>query len=134
MNIEEKENTKETRVVFSFKMEKQNGLLTVDNFELPKHTQLVKGIQLISDYPDRLYYRGKQRIEIGGEELFPDSFESKILMSSLSVAPRERFFELGDVLPGDLSVKLRFEDKDHSNAPFGQGYKVTLVILIQERV
>ncbi|MBQ4818874.1 hypothetical protein [Aquimarina sp. MMG016] len=133
MNTEEQEKTKETRVVFSFKVEKQNGLITVDNFELPKYTKLVKGIQLISDYPDRLYYRGRQRIEIGGEELFPDGFESKILMSSLSVAPRERFFELGDVLPGDLSVKIRFEDKDHSSAPFERGYMVTLIILIQER-
>ena len=134
MTVEENKNTKETRVIFSFKMEKQNGLVTVDNFELPKHTQLVKGIQLLSDYPDKLYYRGKQRIEIGGEELFPDGFESKILMSSLSVAPRERFFELGDVLPGDLSVKVRFEDNDHSNATFDGGYRITLILLIQERL
>ncbi|WP_282088292.1 hypothetical protein [Aquimarina algiphila] len=113
-------------------MDKANGLFTVDNLELPKHTKLVKGLQLISEYPDRLYYRGSQRIEIGGEELFPDGFDSKILMSSLSVAPRERFFELGDVLPGDLSVKVRYQDKDHSNAAFGQGYKVSLIILIAE--
>ncbi|WP_299187642.1 hypothetical protein [uncultured Aquimarina sp.] len=134
MSTEEQENTKETRVIFSFKVEKQNGLVTVDNFELPKHTKCVKGIQLISEYPDRLYYRGKQRIEIGGEELFPDGFESKILMSSLSVAPRERFFELGDVLPGDLSVKVRFEDKDHSNVTFERGYTVTIILLISERL
>ncbi len=125
-------NTKETRVIFSFKMEKERGLLNVDTFELPKHTKLVKGIQLLSDYPDRLYYRGRQRIEIGGEELFPEGFESRILMSSLSVAPRERFFELGDVLPGDLSVKVRFEDANHTTTPFESGYMVTLVILIEE--
>ncbi len=134
MNNEEKPKTKETRVAFSFKVNKANGLFTVDNLELPKHTKLVKGLQLISEYPDRLYYRGSQRIEIGGEELFPDGFDSKILMSSLSVAPRERFFELGDVLPGDLSVKVRYQDKDHSNAAFGQGYKVSLIILIEEVV
>ena len=132
MSLEEK--TKETRVVFSFTVEKQNGLITVDNFELPKQTMFVKGIQLISDYPDRLYYRGKQRIEIGGEELFPDGFESKILMSSLSVAPRERFFELGDVLAGDLSVKIRFADKDHSSTGFDGGYTVTVVLLISEKL
>lgn len=128
------ENTKETRVIFSFTVEKQNGLTSIDNFKLPKHTKYVKGIQLLSDYPDRLYYRGKQRIEIGGEELFPDGFESKILMSSLSVAPRERFFALGDVLPGDLSVKLRFEDTDHSKADFNGGYTTTIILLISERV
>ncbi|UZO81372.1 hypothetical protein NBT05_02600 [Aquimarina sp. ERC-38] len=134
MDMEEKQHTKETRVVFSFRMEKQNGLVSIDTFELPKHTRYVRGIQLLSDYPDRLYYRGKQRIEIGGEELFPDGFESKILMSSLSVAPRERFFELGDVLPGDLSVKVRFEDTDHTKANFDTGYMVTLILLIQQSI
>jgi len=130
----QEEETKETRVVFSFPVEKQNGLNTIDSFELPKHTKYVKGIQLISDHPDRLYYRGKQRIEIGGEELFPDGFHSKILMSSLSVAPKERFFELGDVLAGDLSVKFRFEDSDHTNATFDGGYTVTVVLLISEKL
>ncbi len=134
MKAEEKPKTKETRVTFSFKVDKANGILTIDNLELPKHTKTVRGLQLISEYPDRLYYRGSQRIEIGGEELFPEGFDSKILMSSLSVAPRERFFELGDVLPGDLSVKVRYRDTDHSMASFGQGYKVSLIILIHELV
>ena len=128
------EGTKETRVVFAFKVDKANSVLTAGNFELPKHTKKVKGLQLISDYPDRLYYRGRQRIEIGGDELFPDGFESKILMSSLSVAPRERFSELGDVLPGDLSVKVRFEDKDHGSANFESGYMVGLAILVEEYI
>ncbi len=124
--------TKETRITFSFRVSEANRLITVDNLELPKHTKMVKGLQLISDYPDKLYYRGSQRIEIGGEELFPDGFDSKILVSSVSVAPRERFFDLGDVLPGDLSVKVRFEDKEHPNAAFGEGYSVSLIILIEE--
>ncbi len=126
--------TKETRVTFSFTVGEANKLMTADTLELPKHTQLVKGLQLISDYPDKLYYRGSQRIEIGGEELFPDGFDSKLLMSSLSVAPKERFFELGDVLPGDLLIKVRYQDKDHSSVAFGEGYKVSLVILIEEGI
>ncbi len=133
MNTVATSDTKETRVTFSFPITKANGLSTASGLELPKHTQSVRGLQLTSDYPDKLYYRGSQRIEIGGEELFPEGFDSKILMSSLSVAPRERFFELGDVLPGDLSVKVRFQDKDHSKAVFGDGYTVTLIILIEEK-
>ncbi len=126
------QHTKETRISFPFQVTKANGLVNVDNLELPKHTKLVKGLQLISNAPDKLYYRGSQRIEIGGEELFPDGFDSKILMASLSVAPRERFFDLGEVLPGDLLVKIRFEDKDHPKASFEEGYQVSLVILIEE--
>ncbi len=125
---------KETRVAFPFTVSEANKLITIDNLELPKHTKIVKGLQLISDYPDKLYYRGSQRIEIGGEEIFPDGFDSKILVSSVSVAPRERFFDLGDVLPGDLSVKVRFEDTDHSAVAFGAGYTVSLIILIDENL
>ncbi|WP_236669162.1 hypothetical protein [Aquimarina mytili] len=55
-------------------------------------------------------------------------------MSSLSVAPKERFFDLGAVLPGDLSVKVRYQDTDHPSTDFGEGYKVSLIILIHEAV
>ncbi len=128
------QKVKETRIAFPFTVKEANKLVSVDNLELPKHTKIVKGIQLLSDRPDKLYYRGSQRIEIGGEELFPDGFDSKILMASVSVAPRERFFDLGEVLPGDLLVKVRFEDKDHTQAPFEDGYRVTLVLLIDEHI
>lgn len=125
--------TKETRISFPFKVETPNSTFNVNAFELPKHTYYVKGLQLISDHPDRLYHRGRQRIEIGGEEVFPDGFDSKLLMASVGVAPRERFFDLGRVLPGDLSIKIRFEDQEHDAAPFESGYKVSLVVLIQEK-
>ncbi|WP_062055993.1 hypothetical protein [Aquimarina longa] len=128
------QNTKETRISFSFPVNKAAQLYTITTLELPKHTKLIKGLQLLSDYPNKLYYRGSQRIEIGGEEIFPDDFQSKLLMASLSVAPRERFFDLGAVLPGDLSVKVRFQDTEHRNADFEQGYTVSLVMLIQEAV
>lgn len=125
--------TKETRITFPFKVETANNTFNVSPFELPKHTTFIKGVQLISDHPDRLYHRGRQRIEIGGEEVFPEGFDSKLLMASVSVAPRERFFDLGDVLPGDLSIKIRFEDRDHNAAPFEEGYGVSLVVLIEEQ-
>lgn len=128
------QKTKETRITFPFTVEKANSLLSITNLELPKHTRYVKGLLLISDHPDRLYYRGSQRIEIGGEELFPEGFDSKLLMASLSVAPRERFFDLGAVLPGDLSVKVRYQDTAHNKAAFEEGYKVSIIILIEENL
>lgn len=131
--METKTTTKETRISFPFNVERSNATVGVPPFELPKHTLYIKGIQLISNHPDRLYHRGRQRIEIGGEEIFPEGFDSKLLMASVGVAPRERFFDLGRVLPGDLSVKIRFEDRDHNSASFEDGYEVSLVALIQER-
>ena len=129
-----KQKLKETRVAFSFKVDQVNSSVNPQGWELPKQTKAVKGIQISADYPDKLYYRGSQRIEIGGEELFPDDFDSRLLMSSLAVAPRERFFDLGDILPGDLSVKVRYKDEEHGKAPFVGGYKVTITLLIDEAV
>ena len=126
--------TREIRKTFSFQVKEANKSYSPVNWELPKKTKFVKGLQLTSDFPNKLYYRGAQKIEIGGDELFPEGFDSKILVSSISVAPRERFFDLGDVLPGDLSVKVRYEDKDHERAILGNGYQVSVVLLIEEAI
>ena len=126
--------TREIRKTFSFLVNEANKLYTPVKWELPKKTAFVKGLQLTSDFPNKLYYRGSQRIEIGGDELFPEGFDSKILISSISVAPRERFFDLGEVQPGDLSVKVRYEDKDHERAVLGNGYQVSLVLLFEEEI
>lgn len=126
------EPLKETRKQFTFEVNEPGKVYSPAKWELPKKTKFVKGIQLTSDHPEKLYYRGSQKIEIGGEEIFPEGFESRILMSSLSVAPRERFFELGQVLPGDLSVKPRFEDQEQEKAAFAGGYMVSVVLLLQE--
>ena len=126
--------TREIRKTFSFQVNEANKLYTPVKWELPKKTAFIKGLQLTSDFPNKLYYRGSQRIEIGGDELFPEGFDSKILISSISVAPRERFFDLGEVQPGDLSVKVQYEDKDHERAILGNGYQVSVVLLFEEEI
>lgn len=126
--------SREIRKVFTFSVNEANKSYNPLNWELNKKTIAVKALQLSSDYPDKLYYRGAQRIEIGGDEIFPEGFDSKFLMSSVSVGPHERFFQLGDVLPGDLSVKVRYEDKDHQRAPMENGYQVKVILLIEERI
>ena len=126
--------TREIRKTYSFKVDESGKSFSSSNWEVPRKTVRVKGLQLSSDFPNKLYYRGSQKIEIGGDEIFPDGFESKILLSSIGVAPKDRFFDLGDVLPGDLSVKVRYEDQEHERAPFGIGYQFSLVLLIDEEI
>ena len=126
--------TREVRKSFSFQVNEAGKLYNPNGWELPKKTKYVKGLQLTSDFPNKLYYRGAQKIEIGGDELFSEGFDSKILVSSISVAPRDRFFDLGEVLAGDLSVKVRYQDSNHERANLGNGYQVTLVLLLEEEV
>ena len=97
-------------------------------FVLDKSIRLVRGIQLLADKPNQLYYRGSQRIEISGDELFPEDYESKLLMSGISVAPDERWVDLGNgVVAGNGEVKLLFKDSENANASFS-AYKVTIVL------
>jgi hypothetical protein len=67
-------------------------------FDLDRNVKLVCGILLRSDKPNLLFYRGSQRIEISGDEIFPKDFESKILMSGMGVAPDQKYRSLGNGL------------------------------------
>jgi hypothetical protein len=97
-------------------------------FDLDKNVKLVLGILLSSDRPNLLFYRGSQRIEISGDELFPEGYESKILMSGLSVAPDQKFRSLGNgAVAGNGEVKILYQDTPNPNAVF-QPYKVSIIL------
>jgi hypothetical protein len=93
-------------------------------FDLDKDITAIKGLLITSDRDDLLYYRGSQRIEISKEEFFPDAYESKLLMSGISVAPRERYYDLGNVNPGNRSIRVDYKDANHALAPF-TAYRVS---------
>jgi len=99
----------------------------VKEFELDKIIKNVKGILVTSDKDDLLYYRGSQRIEINKEEYFPDQYESKLLMSGINVAPNQRYYNLGNVNPGNGNIKLTFQDTDDGRTVF-TSYRVSLYV------
>ncbi|MDQ3073033.1 MAG: hypothetical protein M3Q97_07215 [Bacteroidota bacterium] len=96
-------------------------------FELDKNVRLVRALQITSDKPEQLYNRGSQRIEISGDELYPEDYDSKLLMSGISVAPDKRFVELGNgVMPGNGEVKVLYKD---FNGPVAfSAYSVVLIL------
>lgn len=97
-------------------------------FDLDKNVRVVLGLLVSSDNPRLLFFRGSQRLEISGDELYPEDYESKLLMSGISVPPNEKYVELGNgVLAGNGEIKILYKDTDNTNAPFVP-YKVTLVI------
>lgn len=97
-------------------------------FDLDKNIKLVHGILLSSDRPNLLFYRGSQRIEINGDEIFPEDFDSKILMSGMGVAPDQKYRSLGNgVVAGNGEVKIQYKDTHNPNADFTV-YKVTVVL------
>ena len=112
---------------YSFMVTASNAL-SPQKFELDKNVKLVKELLMSSGNPNLLFYRGSQRIEINGEEIYPDGFESRLLMSGISVPPDQKFASLGEaVVAGNGEIKLQYMDTDNPSAPF-QPYEVSLYL------
>ena len=104
------------------------GISYQKKFDLDKTVRIVRGLLMSSDDPRKLFFRGTQRIEISGDELYPEDYESKLLMSGISVAPNEKYLDLGNnVLAGNGEVKVLYKDANSVNAPFAP-YKVMIVL------
>lgn len=114
--------------IFSFLVE-ADGARINKKFDLDKNVKLVRGIMLSSDRLNSLFYRGSQRIEISGDEIFPEDFESKILMSGLAVPPDQKYKTLGNgVIAGNGEIKINYKDTNNPNAPFAAPYRVIVML------
>ncbi len=96
-------------------------------FELDKTIKEIKGVLLTSDKDDLLYYRGTQKIEVNKEEYFPDNYESKLLMSGINVSPKQRYYDLGSINPGNGIIKLTYTDTEDGRSHF-ETYRVSLYL------
>lgn len=100
-------------------------------FDLDKNIVMVLALQVTSDHPELIYYRGTQRIEINGDEIFPEDYDSRLLMSGISVSPDERFVKLGGgAIAGNGEIKVLYKDVANAAAVF-QTYQFILVCLCE---
>ena len=93
-------------------------------FELDNNASHLFGIALTSNREDLLYFRGSQKIQLNDKELFPEDFESKLLMTGLSVSPNQRMVKIGRVPTGGRIVEVAYKDQDHPNGNFAP-YRVS---------
>lgn len=100
------------------------------DFELEKTIKRITGLLVTSDRDDMLFYRGSQKIEINGREVFPEDYESKLLMSGISLQPNKRYFE-ADIEAGNGIVSVTYQDTDHPAATF-TAYRISLYIQAEE--
>ncbi len=102
------------------------------DFELDKNADTVLGIAMTSDRDDLLYHRGSQKIQLNDQELFPEDYESKLLMTGLNVSPNERMILIGDAPSGNGKVEVWFKDTDSPSAVFAP-YRVTLYVFSKSK-
>jgi hypothetical protein len=113
--------------VFTFLVEVEGQPMS-KKFDLDKNVKIVLGMMMSSDNPKLLFYRGSQRIELSGEELYPEDFESKMFMSGWGVAPNDRYKSFGNgVVAGNGELKIQFKDTANASAPFAP-YKVSVIL------
>lgn len=96
-------------------------------FELDKNITSIRGLMMSSDLDDVLYYRGTQRIEINKEEIFPENYESKHLMSGINSNVNGRYYLLGNFPTGNGQVRLEYKDNDCVRMEF-RPYRISLYL------
>ena len=101
-----------------------SGQSITQSFELDKTITSIRGLLITSDYDQLLYYCGAQKIEINREEFFPENYESKLLMSGINVPPSQRYFNLGNIAPGNGIIKITYTDTPTTQAFFSP-YRVS---------
>ena len=96
-------------------------------FELDKTIAFVRGILFTSDKDDLLFYRGSQKVEINKQEIFPEDYESKLLMTGINVSPNDRYYDTGDLPVGNGNVKIEFKDTADGRTAF-EKYRVSVYL------
>lgn len=96
-------------------------------FELDKNITAIHGILFTSDRDDLLYYRGTNKVEINRQEIFPEGYETKLLMTGLNVSPNDRFYALGGIAPGNGKLKVEYKDNNEERLGFSL-YRVSVYL------
>lgn len=97
------------------------------SFELDKNITSIKGILLTSDKEDMLYYRGSQKIEVNKQEVFPEEYESKLLMTGINISPNARYYNTNNLMVGNGNVKVQYRDRNDTRLPF-EPYRVSIYL------
>lgn len=111
---------------FDIQIDNPNEIKKVQ-WELDPNADIMFGLTVTSDQEEQLYYRGSQKIRLNDQELFPEDFESKLLMSGLSVSPNHRMVKIGDVKTGNRRVEVWFKDQNYSSLKF-RPYRVSFYL------
>jgi hypothetical protein len=94
-------------------------------FELDKTVKTISGIVLTSDREDLMFFRGEQKIDVNGKEIFSENYESKLLMTSLNVAINSKYMDMKNLDPGNGIINVSYTDHNHVLAAFVP-YRMTL--------
>lgn len=114
---------------YDFEITEEGGLHS-RSFELDKTITKLHGLLLQSNRDDLLYHRGSCKIEINRQEIFPEKYAAKNLMSGINVTVNDRYYNLCGLPPGNGTVKIEYRDNESIVVPFAN-HTVSLCLLCE---
>lgn len=102
--------------------------VTKATFEIDSNATNVFGILLTGSDDNSLFYRGSQKIQLNDQELFPEDFESRLLMSGMGVSPNNRVVEIGQVSRGNGKLEVWYKDQKSPKALAFKPYTVNIYV------
>lgn len=102
------------------------------SFELDKTITFIKGILLTADKEDLLYYRGSQKIEVNKQEVFPEDYASKLLMTGINISPNQRYYDTGNLPVGNGIVKIEYKDQNDTRLAF-EPYRISIYLDCEQK-
>jgi len=112
--------------IYNLEITSENGLHT-KTFDLDKNIVKVHGLLLESNRDDLLFYRAACKIELNREEIFPEGYAGKLLMTGVNVSPNDRYYKLEGMEPGNGQLRLEIKDNAHTLMVFST-YRVSLYL------
>ena len=105
----------------------ETGTVISKTFELDKNITCIHGMLITTSRDDLMYYRGTQKVEVNNREIFPEDYETKLLMSGINVPPNNRYYDVGELPPGNFKVKVEYRDVENTMVGF-EPYRVSLYL------
>ena len=87
----------------------ERGALISPDFDLDKNVVNITGIALDSTKRGVLFNYGTQRLEMGGQEIFPEGHRSNMLMFGLTASDKLHRFKTA-LAPGTGKMRIIFKD------------------------
>lgn len=116
---------------FDFAVTVEGGFFTKE-FQLDKEIIAVHAVMLTSNLDHVLYQRGEIKIEINKQEVFPEHYEGKLLLSGANVPPNDRWYFLDGIPAGQGKINIGFWDIGDVNIVPFEPYKVRLYVKCEE--
>jgi hypothetical protein len=109
-----------------------NSTVTENTAVIDKKGQEVLGLAIFSKRLDQVDLRGSFRLDLGGQPIFPENTDTKMLTTNASVPVKEKFYMFPEpIAVGNSAIDWRYKCDANALVPF-VAHDVTLVLMLRE--